>query len=161
MNIFATDPDPSISARALDDSRLVKMTLETAQILSTAYGGPYRPTHRNHPCVLWAANDLRNAKWLADHGKALAAEYKRRFGRVHGSQPVLYWASIEIPSDLPRPVSFHNSAANRALNLDFTHISDTHEAYRAYLNARWALAANTQRPPRWTLTQPPTWAALS
>lgn len=34
MNIFITDPAPTVSAIALDNRRLVKMVLETAQLLS-------------------------------------------------------------------------------------------------------------------------------
>lgn len=36
MNIFATDVSPVACAKALDDKRVVKMVLETAQMLSTA-----------------------------------------------------------------------------------------------------------------------------
>lgn len=48
MNIFATSSNPRDCAQSLDDKRLVKMTLETTQILSTVmhlsgHAGPYRP----------------------------------------------------------------------------------------------------------------------
>lgn len=36
MNIFATDISPVACAKALNDKRVVKMVLETAQMLSTA-----------------------------------------------------------------------------------------------------------------------------
>ena len=49
MNIFVVDTYPVLAARALCDRHVVKMVLETAQILSTISGGPYRPTHQNHP----------------------------------------------------------------------------------------------------------------
>ena len=68
MNIFVVDIDPSKAAQSLCDKHVVKMVLETAQILSTISGGPYRPTHANHPCVLWAGATKRNYLWLVEHG---------------------------------------------------------------------------------------------
>jgi hypothetical protein len=152
VNIFATDPNPAISAIALDDKRLVKMVLETAQILSTAYPGitTYKPTHSNHPCVAWANADITNARWLIEHGFALAYEYSRRFCREHASRMPLLQLDLRLGQAAKQPTAFQNCARNAALNLDFTTISDTHAAYRAYLNARWALAAAAGKPPRWT-----------
>lgn len=59
MNIFALDDDPALAARALHDRHIVKMALETAQILCTVAHGlglpaPYKPPHKNHPCTVWA-----------------------------------------------------------------------------------------------------------
>ena len=52
MNIFYLDPDPVAAAQMQCDKHVVKMALETAQILSTVLGGPYKPTHAKHPSVL-------------------------------------------------------------------------------------------------------------
>lgn len=60
-DIFVTDHCPRISAQALDNKRVVKMILETAQLLSTAifintnmaYDNIYKPTHLKHPCTIW------------------------------------------------------------------------------------------------------------
>ena len=60
MNIFVPYPDSMKCAEALDDLRLNKMILETAQLLSTAarfhgyVGNVYGSTHINHPCSVWA-----------------------------------------------------------------------------------------------------------
>jgi hypothetical protein len=95
VNVFAVDRDPVRAARALCDRHVVKMTLETAQILCTAartrlgVRAPYRPTHREHPCVAWAAARPANWEWLVRHGLALADEYERRFGRIHASRAVI------------------------------------------------------------------------
>ena len=61
MNIFVTSNCPKLSAQALDNKRVVKMVLETAQLLSTAifinstitYDNLYKPTHVKHPCTIW------------------------------------------------------------------------------------------------------------
>ena len=89
MNIFVVDIDPSKAAQSLCDKHVVKMVLETAQILSTISGGPYRPTHANHPCVLWAGATKRNYLWLVEHGWALCQEYTHRYGKVHKCQGVI------------------------------------------------------------------------
>lgn len=52
MNIFISSPSPTKSAKFLDNSRLIKMILETAQLLSTSlrfYGfeGDIRPAFCN------------------------------------------------------------------------------------------------------------------
>lgn len=89
MNIFIVDQDPTIAAQSLCDKHVVKMVLETAQIMSTIRGGPYKPTHANHPCVLWAAASKANYDWLAEHGLELCREYTRRYHREHKSQAVI------------------------------------------------------------------------
>lgn len=96
MNIFRPHESPLDSARALADRHVIKMALETAQILSTLTGGPYKPTHASHPCTLWAGASRANAAWLLAHGRELCAEYTRRFGRVHGCAAVL--AGIDLSS---------------------------------------------------------------
>lgn len=94
MNIFVIDPDVTACASALDDRRLVKMILETAQLLCTAvshydHPAPYKPTHKNHPCALWARDTRGNFLWLQRLGTAYGQEYTYRFNRVHKSQLVI------------------------------------------------------------------------
>ena len=100
MNIFVTDADPIQSARNLPDKHIVKMPLETCQMLSIIYsdwyygvgklyksdGTPYRTTHgafRNHPCTRWAARSQYNLAWLIAHGIALCNEYTARYNKRH------------------------------------------------------------------------------
>ena len=52
MNIFYLHHDPKLCAQYHVDKHVVKMILETAQLLSTAHWlsggeGPYRATHKN------------------------------------------------------------------------------------------------------------------
>lgn len=90
MNIFILDEDPTIAAQMLCDKHVVKMALETAQILSTINGGPYKPTHMNHPCVLWAGSHYNNYKWLTYHGISICQEYMFRYGKEHKCEEVIY-----------------------------------------------------------------------
>ncbi len=76
------------------DKHVVKMCLETAQILCSVqhrYGrnAPYRPTHQNHPCVLWAGDHVKHYEWLVRHGEYLCLEYTTRFGKTHACSKVL------------------------------------------------------------------------
>lgn len=83
MNIFILDLDPGKAAEYHCDKHVVKMVLETAQMLSTISGGPYKATHAAHPCTKWAAETNMNYRWLVRLGQALAAEYTFRYGKVH------------------------------------------------------------------------------
>jgi hypothetical protein len=90
MNIFITSCNPYIAASHLDDLRLNKMILETAQILSTvirSHGGYivdqynnilYKSTHANHPCTVWARKKIDNFNWLLKYFNALHDEYLAR-----------------------------------------------------------------------------------
>lgn len=103
MNVFALSSCPLESARLLDDKRVVKMVLESAQLLSTAVRSQvfapsegwvrslYSPTHLSHPVTRWISEpgyqgDLRR-QWLMCHAIALASEYSQRYnGRQHKSE---------------------------------------------------------------------------
>jgi hypothetical protein len=95
MNIFAVSDCPVECAKALDNKRLVKMVLETAQLLCGAVvvcGGqaPYKLTHKNHPAAVWTRKSKGNYLWLVKHFKALGEEYTRRYGRTHKSIVVCF-----------------------------------------------------------------------
>ena len=96
MNIFILDESPIISAQMQCDKHIVKMPLETAQMLCSVwhrYGQgmnvPYKEAHRNHPCTLWAGNDGANYDWLWQHGMELCFEYTRRYNKIHKCQQVI------------------------------------------------------------------------
>ena len=79
MNIFYLDEDTEICAQYHCDKHVVKMILEYAQILCTVLHelgqeAPYRPTHRNHPCTVWARESLDNWIWLRALCQALNQE---------------------------------------------------------------------------------------
>ena len=94
MNIFVLDEDPHVAASMACDKHVVKMILETAQMLCAAaiakgYEMPYGATHKHHPCTLWAGLSRGNWDWLVEHGMALCAEYTLRYGKVHKSQQII------------------------------------------------------------------------
>ena len=107
MNIFFTSTDSRACAEALDDKRLNKMILETAQLLSSAalyrlgllnekgklqkpdsfssdlltqdeIDTLYLPTHFNHPSCKFARASQTSYNWLFDHFCDLAKTKRRR-----------------------------------------------------------------------------------
>jgi hypothetical protein len=67
MNIFVTSDCPKLSAQALDNKRVVKMVLETAQLLSTAIfinNNDIKYDILINPCVLYHAVYTKNTKYI-------------------------------------------------------------------------------------------------
>jgi hypothetical protein len=89
MNIFYLDRDPYEAARLQCDRHVVKMILETAQLLSTAHheldgeSPAYKATHKNHPSAVWVRSNPRHYRWTHQHLIALGSEYERRYQKVH------------------------------------------------------------------------------
>lgn len=98
MNIFYLDHDPAKCAQAHVDRHVVKMIVESAQLLSTArrLAGDdvgYKLTHVNHPCAIWVRRSYGNYLWLFELMVELANEYTFRYGKVHATSrmfPELY-----------------------------------------------------------------------
>lgn len=156
MQIFITDKCPIKSAKYLDNKRVIKQVLETAQMLCTALNelageqiAPYKSTHKNHPCNVWARESSENWGWLYVHGAALCREYTRRYGKVHACE-AKYMELLNIVKEDMFPSSkltpFANCARNNSLNIDYTQQKDVHLAYIMYLNDRWD---TDKREPEW------------
>lgn len=116
MNIFFTDKNPIQAARNLMDVHVVKMTLESLQLLYafpiyTGFTGSYieptridyheeiklfrrkirsctkyKATHKNHPNLLWVQSNILPYIWLYCHFLALCEEYTFRYSKVHSCQ---------------------------------------------------------------------------
>ena len=98
MNIFVLDKDPKKSARMLCDQHVVKMILESAQMLCTANNqtgskAPYKSTHINHQCNVWVRESIGNYNWLLAHAQELCKEYTRRYNKIHKTQKIIEWCS--------------------------------------------------------------------
>ena len=109
MNIFAVDYHPRRAAQQLPDKLVIKMALETSQLVSILYskwyhnwgdiykadGTPYQTqkgAFRHHPCSLWLAESYVNLAWGIAHGLALCTEYTHRYGKIHSCQKTLFEA---------------------------------------------------------------------
>lgn len=104
MNIFVLDLNPEVCASKYHNKHVVKMVLETAQMLCSVHEpgvAPYKRTHYNHPCTKWARESTENYFWLCDLGLAIAEEYSNRFNKRHKSQDVIEWCAEHIPTSIP------------------------------------------------------------
>lgn len=151
MNIFILDNDPVKAAVQQLDKHVVKMPLESAQMLCSALiahgveDTPYKKAHPKHPCTLWASKTRTNFRWLVKHGISLSEEYTRRYGKRHKSQDVIEWCAKQeqaIPAgDL---TTFAQAMPDQYKN------SDPVKAYRQYyMGDKRTIATWKQNRPVW------------
>lgn len=94
MNIFVLDTTPKEAAKAHCDKHVVKMILESAQMLCTVAhtlnveGVPYKSTHLNHPCTVWARKSKQNYLWLVELFNELHNEWQYRYNHSHNHKSV-------------------------------------------------------------------------
>jgi len=162
MNIFAMSPDPTLSAQWLDDKRVVKMALESAQMLSVAChftfpsadSALYGVSHYNHPCNIWCRRTVNNFLWLYDLGKALCAEYEFRYERRHKSLDIIELAYQHVITygDL-----FPETAESVVFDFNSSGFDtgDVHEDYKLCLINKWD-HLDTRRP-AWKFRGRPEW----
>ncbi len=128
MNIFFLSQDPIEAAQMMVDRHVVKMILESAQLLSTAHrildgmetvtvsktGRSkkiwelldarefvlYQATHVNHPSAIWCRTSVENYNWLVDHMFALMDEYTFRYEKKHKCQGELSYMLQSPPKNL-------------------------------------------------------------
>jgi len=103
MNIFFLDQDIKLCAKYHCDQHVIKMILESTQILSTVLHlkgikTPYKPSHQNHPCVLWAGKSLQNWLWLRKLVFALNDEYKYRYDSIVNHKSYDVAKKLKVPS---------------------------------------------------------------
>jgi len=163
VNIFALHPDPLVAAKSQCDKHVVKMVLETAQLLSTAHRlsplpghselpgveALYKATHKNHPCAVWARATSGNYMWLERHLQGLLHEYTYRYGRTHKTERTVLPILLALP--IPAPAGPRTPFA-QAMPEEYQS-EDPVASYRAYYRGAKADIA------RWSHTKPPSWWA--
>lgn len=130
MNIFILSTDPVEAAQLQCDKHVVKMIVESAQMLSTAHrlldgkielrpskSGKrtvkywrlsdsredelYKAVHMGHPCTVWTIESAENYRWHYRHFVALCDEYTHRYGKVHATDTKLRVALERLPDRIP------------------------------------------------------------
>jgi hypothetical protein len=108
MNIFYLHKDPVIAAKVQYNKHVVKMILESAQMLCTAHHHydentdvPYKKAHYNHPSTIWTRESDEHYMWLFDHMVALGKEYTKRYGKVHLSINKCFLPLYRLPVGIP------------------------------------------------------------
>lgn len=157
MNIFYIHRNPTVAAQMMVNSHVVKMIMESAQILSTAHrlldgemylaktksgrnvkrwrlsdqvmeAGLCAATHINHPSVVWCRQSATHYCWLYNHFLGLLDEYTYRYDKVHA-----YASKIDLLKQLPLNIG---SAAFTdpppAMDKTFIISEDAVENYRNY-----------------------------
>lgn len=111
MNIFFLDKHPAKAAKMHCDKHVVKMILETAQLLCTAHreldGDDtvdevfYRKTHKNHPSAKWVRETNNNYTWAWCLLNELCTEYTNRYGKIHATETKLLQKLYTQPKNIP------------------------------------------------------------
>ena len=152
MNIFVLDQDIEKCAHYHCDQHVVKMILESAQMLCTTLNKrgvrtPYKPTHANHPCVVWLDQSYDNFLWLKSLALALNAEYRFRYERDTDH------ASVRVIRELENHTYSAKGLTPFVQVMPDKYKTDTNTilAYRAfYIGEKLSFARWTKRPmPSW------------
>ena len=167
MNIFVLDRSPIQSAQMLCDAHVVKMIVESCQLLSTHArieerfrdsSGLYKVTHMNHPCRLALYNPYTEL-WLITHLWALLTEYNFRFGKVHKTAEVYspHWHSATVPIFAKRDDLIDMCAMPKCMPDEFKiggdDIDSVVRSYRNYYKHK----QNTMKYFRYTKREMPDW----
>ena len=177
MNVFCLDRDPTKAAEMMCDKHVVKMIIETCQILSAVIdvnyidehrakgwkskpsqqlGCPnYPPAHVKHPATLWAIEARGNAVWLCKHLRELCRQYYLRYDnkshKLEGCTQI-YEAQLQYCKfKQERKTEFVQAITDKRW-----HRKDPVEAYRTYYNmekftfAKWKLGNK----PEWFVGAP-------
>jgi len=178
INIFYLDISPTLAAQYAVDRHVVKMILETCQLLSTAHrvlDGTqtqdksktgrkvtryvlndyredilYQATHINHPSSVWCRQNVENYQWLHNHLMALLNEYTYRYGKVHKCMNVAV-ALYQVPNNI-LPGKFTDPTP--AMKTEFLIENNSLKSYRNYYKTgKVHLHKYTKRqPPNWMTT---------
>lgn len=116
------------------DKHIIKMILEESQVLcgvhhvaGTQCEIPYKLTHKNHPCSIWARESLSNYLYLCELGLELCKEYTHRYGKRHKSQDVIEWCLDMKPNIIDKGFTEPPKAMP-----DEYKVKDVVESYRNY-----------------------------
>ena len=158
MNIFAIEGaynrvDWAKSARSQDNYRVVKMILESCQMLCTTLNElhgkqvtPYKTTHKSHPSTKWVRTSSANFEALVEHTMAMLEEYTERFGKIHKCASVLEkCVDTYEPSLFPRQTL---TPLPLAMPYEF-HSSDIVESYRKFYASKPRIRYPKNKIPSW------------
>ena len=177
MNIFVLDESPQTAAQMMCDKHVVKMIVESGQMLSTAHrvldGEQYTELSANnrrikrrkspynlmedilykasfvgHPCSQWVMENDKNYYWLAEHAYELCKEYTRRYKKVHKTEDMISLVRFRKPVNISIADSITPFA--QAMPEEYKN-SNAVEAYRAYyLGEKTGFA-------EWKYSETPSW----
>lgn len=134
MNIFILDLNQEQNVKYYVDKHVVKMPLETCQMLSTVYSftnqaelAPYKINHANHPCSKWTRESLSNWLWLRNLGLEICKEYTYRYDKHHKCEQIM--RDMVTPNIIDIGLTNFSEAMPEQYRCD-----DAIKAYRDYYN---------------------------
>ena len=157
MNIYYLDRDPKIAAQMMSEKHVVKIILESAQMLSTAHrvldgdeyadkNGLYKKAHVNNPSSEWVRQCYQHYRWLYAHMVALMEEYTYRYGKHHATE------RLKVPlSEYPKAIPVGDYTEPPQCMPEVCKGKDTVLAYQNYYIIEKSGFA------RWTKREIPTW----
>jgi hypothetical protein len=165
MNIFFLSVCPILAAQFVCDMHCSKMFVELMQVLSTVFSfytsvdrtkalNLYRPTHKKHPIVLWAASSSANFEWCMRLGEAMSDEYIKRYGKSvrhasHAKLVIIQTHYHEISASFPKKII---SLPPLCMHEKYRISYDPVESYRFYYRhakASFAKWKNNTKMPEW------------
>lgn len=160
MNLFILHEDPAISATYHCDKHVIKMILESAQLLCSTlnilgHDSPYKTTHKNHPCRIWCGESLSNYRYVYQYCRWLNNEYIWRYN------PEVEHKSWTAVKDLPEPDNLEDKGLTPFPQCmpDKYKRESAVEAYRQYYKADKAYMATWDKgvaePWWWSKTKVP------
>jgi len=147
MNIFYLHKDPVEAAKLQYNKHVVKMILESAQMLCTAhhhYGNgdkvPYKKAHYNHPSTIWVRENVYNYMWLYRHMLALGDEYTKRYGRQHLTITKCFNPLFTLPPGIPIPKQSTHTQPPQAMPDEYKHECSIQAYWNYYIADKSAIA---------------------
>jgi hypothetical protein len=158
MNIFILSKNPKRCARYHCNKHVVKMILESAQLLCIAHRilddvseindtKLYGLTHKNHPCAKWVRESFENYLWLYNLFIELCNEYTFRYDKIHLSDIKYRKVLSQLPNNIPM-----DPMTNFALAMpDLYKGEDAVESYRNYYlsEKRYLCVWKRRKDPYW------------
>lgn len=167
--------DPVKAAQTHADKHVVKMLLESTQLLWTAQhllaedgkipniesapltatgrAGGYRPTHKNHPCAIWVRASIANYRWLIHLCEALAEEYHFRYPArraPHACEVHVAWLRDNEPRGLPPgPLTWPALAMPPEFKVSTSPVACYRAFYVGSKKARGIVKYTRREPPAW------------
>lgn len=152
MNIFILDTNIKKCAQYHCDQHVVKMILESVQLLCTALNKkgfitPYKSTHNNHPCVLWLEESYDNFWWLRTLTLELNKEYIFRYDKQNDHKSIAVLSEISSYCYQSSGLTPFAQAMPEAYKVE----SDAVTAYRKFYIGKKSSFA------KWTKRNSPSW----
>lgn len=167
MNIFVLDKHCEKAAEYMFDRHVIKMILESSQMLANAYtheqlenapktqkGTVRKYSYYNHPCSVWVRQSGTNFRWLLSHAQHLVKEAVYRGFNLHSCHEFLDWCYSNEPENIE---SLYGLTEFALAMPDQYKSNDPIESYRQYYinekqydnRGRWMMKYTNREYPDW------------